>query len=45
LYEPNENHKIFKGWRKEVFGNYVRLLLEGKLAFSIENKKIKKIKL
>ena len=45
LYEPNENHKIFKGWRKEVFGNYVSLLLEGKLAFSIENKKIKKIKL
>ncbi len=37
------NKKLFNGWRNEIFGKYVKLLLEGKLAFTIMNKKIKKI--
>ena len=35
--------KVFEGWRYEVFGKVVDLLLEGKLGFTIENFKVKKI--
>jgi len=44
LLDPNKNHGMFSGWRNKIFGNYVKLLLDGKLAFTIENNKIKKIK-
>ena len=44
LHTPHKNHEIFIGWRNKVFGNYVRTLLDGKLAFSVENNKIKLIK-
>jgi len=37
--------RIFEGWRYEVFGKVVDLLLEGKLGFTIENLKVKKINL
>ena len=40
-----ENLKIFKGWRHEIFGKFVDLLLSGKIAFTIKNNKIKKIKI
>ncbi len=36
--------KVFKGWRYDVFGKVVDLLLEGKLGFTIENYKLKKIR-
>ena len=35
--------KVFEGWRYDVFGKDVDLLLEGKLGFTIENYKVKKI--
>ncbi len=38
-----EGLKVFEGWRYEVFGKVVNLLLEGKLGFTIENYKVKKI--
>ena len=38
-----EGLKVFEGWRYEVFGKVVDLLLEGKLGFTIENFKVKKI--
>ena len=38
-----EDLKVFTGWRNEIFGNFVILLLEGKLAFTLENNKVKKI--
>ena len=44
LLNPNKNHEMFIGWRNKIFGNYVKLLLDGKLAFTIENNKIKEIK-
>ena len=44
LLNPNKNHGMFMGWRNKIFGNYVNLLLDGKLAFTIENNKIKEIK-
>ena len=36
---------VFKGWRYEIFGKFVNLLLEGKIAFTIKDNKIKKIQL
>mgnify|MGYP000341709617 FL=1 len=44
LLNPNRNHRMFIGWRNKIFGYYVNLLLDGKLAFTIENNKIKQIK-
>ena len=38
-----EGLKVFEGWRYDVFGKVVDLLLEGKLGFTIENYKVKKI--
>jgi len=38
-----EGLKVFEGWRYEVFGKVVDLLLEGKIGFTIENFKLKKI--
>ena len=35
--------KVFEGWRYDIFGKFVDLLLEGKLGFTIENYEIKKI--
>ena len=34
---------VFRGWRHEIFGKFVNLLLEGKIAFTIKDNKIKKI--
>ena len=38
-----ENLKVFNGWRNDVFGKFVRLMLKGKIAFTIEDNKIKKL--
>ena len=38
-----EDLKVFRGWRNEIFGKFVHLLLEGKIAFTIKDNKIKKI--
>ena len=38
-----EDLEVFKGWRYEIFGKYVYLLLKGKIAFTIKDNKIKKI--
>ena len=35
--------EVFKGWRNEVFGKFVNLLLKGKIAFTIKDNKIEKI--
>ena len=35
--------KVFKGWRNEIFGKFVDLLLKGKIAFTIKDNKIEKI--
>ena len=35
--------EVFKGWRYEIFGKFVCLLLIGKIAFTIKDNKIKKI--
>ena len=40
LLDPNKNHGMFSGWRNKIFGNYVKFLLDGKLAFTIKNNKI-----
>ena len=38
-----EDLEVFRGWRNEIFGKYVHLLLGGKIAFTIKDNKIKKI--
>ena len=38
-----EGLEVFRGWRNEIFGKYVHLLLGGKIAFTIKDNKIKKI--
>ncbi len=35
--------KVFEGWRYDIFGKFVDLLLKGKLGFTIENYEVKKI--
>ena len=35
--------KVFKGWRNEIFGKFVDQLLKGKIAFTINDNKIKKL--
>ena len=35
--------KVFNGWRNEVFGKFVNLLMEGKIAFTMKDKRIKKV--
>ena len=35
--------EVFKGWRNEIFGKYVNLLLKGKIAFTIKDNKIEKL--
>ncbi len=37
--------KVFSGWRNEIFGKFVKLLLNGQIAFTIRDNKIKKIEL
>ena len=43
LNGEKQDLKVFTGWRNEIFGNFVILLLEGKLAFTLENNIVKKI--
>ncbi len=43
LNGQKEGLAVFKGWRHEIFGKFVNLLLEGKIAFTIKDNKIKKI--
>ena len=43
LNGEREGMKVFEGWRYNIFGKFVNLLLEGKLGFTIENHKVKKI--
>ncbi len=38
-----EDLKVFRGWRNEIFGKFVNPLLNGQIAFTIKNNKIKKI--
>ena len=35
--------KVFECWRYDIFGKFVDLLLKGKLGFTIENYKVRKI--
>ena len=35
--------RVFSGWRNEIFGKFVNLLLKGQIAFTIKDNKIKKI--
>ena len=35
--------EVFKGWRNEIFGKFVNLLLKGKIAFTIKDNKIVKV--
>ena len=35
--------RVFSGWRNEIFGKFVDLLLKGKIAFTIKDNKIKMI--
>ncbi len=37
--------KVFSGWRNEIFGKFVHLLMKGEIAFTIKNNKIKKLEL
>ena len=43
LEGQKENLKVFRGWRNEIFGKYVDLLLNGKIAFTIKDNKIMKL--
>ena len=43
LSGQRENLKVFRGWRNEIFGKFVNLLLNGKIGFTINNNKIKKL--
>ena len=36
---------VFKGWRYDIFGKFVNPLLNGQIAFTIKNNKIKKIEI
>ncbi len=38
-----EGLEVFRGWRNEIFGKFVNPLLNGKIAFTIKDNKIKKI--
>ena len=40
-----ESSKIYNGWRNEIFGKFVNLLLKGKIAFTIKDDKIEKLEL
>lgn len=40
-----EGLKVFRGWRNEIFGKFVNPLLNGKIAFTIKDNKIKKIEI
>ena len=37
--------EVFKGWRYDIFGKFVNPLLNGQIAFTIKNNKIKKIEI
>ena len=38
-----EDLEVFRGWRNEIFGKFVNPLLNGQIAFTIKDNKIKKI--
>ena len=40
-----EGLEVFRGWRNEIFGKFVNPLLNGKIAFTIKDNKIKKIEI
>tara|TARA_B100000900_G_scaffold250447_1_gene213357 strand:- start:31 stop:1182 length:1152 start_codon:yes stop_codon:yes gene_type:complete len=39
----DDDLKVFSGWRNEIFGKFVKLLLKGQIAFTIKDHKIKKL--
>jgi ribonuclease D len=41
----NNNLRVFKGWRNDIFGKQAISLLNGKLGFRLENGQIKKIQI
>ena len=41
----NKDLEVFKGWRNEIFGKFVNLILKGKIAFTIKDNKIRKIEI
>ena len=45
LNDEKEDLNIFSGWRYEIFGKYVNLILEGKIAFTIKDNKLKKLEI
>ncbi len=45
LNDQKEDLKVFNGWRNEIFGKFVNLLLKGKIAFTIKDNKIIKIEI
>ena len=46
IFEDNGyDLKLFHDWRNDIFGKKVKLLLEGKIAFTISNGKIKQLDL
>ena len=38
-----EDLEVFRGWRNEIFGKFVNPLLNGQIAFTIKDNKIKKV--
>ena len=38
-----EDLEVFRGWRNEIFGKFVNPLLNGQIAFTIKDNKIKKL--
>ena len=43
LNGQKENLEVFRGWRYEIFGKFINPLLNGQIAFTIKDNKIKKI--
>ena len=41
----NNDLRVFKGWRNDIFGKEAILLLNGKLGFRLENGQVKKIQI
>ena len=45
LNSDKDNLKVFSGWRNEVFGKFVNLMLNGEIGFTLKNNNLKKIEL
>ena len=43
LNGQKEDLEVFRGWRNEIFGKFVNPLLNGQIAFTIKDNKIKKV--